>query len=151
MNAELKRKLHALGLRKTIAFCDHCQRWAPAGPCEHCGSGDLMRLLPGVGSGHGTDWVVAELAREAATPIDLEAEYQRCLSETHPEPVTICGLTFDPADAFQRVDPAAYRRAQRNWLAGLIAEAVVVSLDGGATYFWAEDLEAWADDELVSG
>ena len=150
MNVELKCKLEELARLKSVPFCYGCYREAQTGRCESCGSDDLMRLLRGVGCEYGTDWVVRELVGRVDSPIDLDEEYERFLSEMYPEPVSICGVEFDPAWAFKQLDPIAFELAQSEWLDSLVDDGVVLSVDGEATYSWTDDLAAWVDGELAA-
>jgi hypothetical protein len=55
MNSEIKAQLEKLAFKRSKSFCYSCYEETATGCCQHCGSDDLMRLIPEVGCEYGTD------------------------------------------------------------------------------------------------
>ena len=142
MKTEIETKLEELALKKTIPFCYGCYKDAPTGQCLTCGSDDLMRHMPSVGVEYGTDWVIKNILEEKLTLVDLDEAFENTVRECYPETTTIGFLKdYDTVSAMKELDPIAWKCAQSEWESQEESEKIIISFDGGSTYYRMTDIE----------
>lgn len=141
MNNEILEQLKELALSRSIPFCYSCYKEAPTGCCKTCGSDDLMRLVPGVGCEYGADWVIKHILETDLTPVDLEESFENMMRECYPETTKFGWMEFDTVTLMKENDPIAWRCAVVEHESSEEADGVIVSLDGGSTYYYVNDIE----------
>ncbi len=142
MNLELKSKLEALALSRSIPFCYSCYKDAPTGTCLGCGSDDLMRHLPGVGVEYGLEWIVKSIVESECSSIDVNEWFDDYLREVYPDTVSIGWLNgIDPIMAMEQLDPIAFDMAKSEWLDQEVEEERLITLDNGSTYYAVDELK----------
>lgn len=146
MNEEIYEKLKTVAFNRTIPFCYSCYFEAPTGTCHHCGSDDLMRLLPGSGCEYGIAWVIKEILAEELTAVDMDQAFEEYVSECYPEQTTVGWLTLDIVSVLKEMDPVAWRCARSDWESAEESEGNLFTLDSGSTYYRTSDIE-----ELIEG
>lgn len=70
--------------------------------------------------------------KKTLTKYEIEQMYDEMLSDVYGE-VEICGLKYDAADAFKRLDPIAYRCGFADYWSMLIDDGYTKTEDGGLT------------------
>ena len=141
MDQEIYEKLERLAFKRTVPFCYACYKEAPSGKCEKCCSDDLMRLLPGSGCEYGVDWVIKEMLREELEAIDLDESFEEFVRECYPEEIKIGWLTLDTVKTLKEMDPVAWRCAYSDWESQEECEGVIITLDGGSSFYRRSDVE----------
>ncbi len=143
MQQELMDQLTKLAYARSQSFCHSCYEIVTTSHCSRCGSDDLMRHLAGVGVEYGTDWVISHIVRGECTSIDTDSEFEEFVRSSYPETVTIGWLEgVDVVTAMKSLDPTSWDLAQSEWLDSEVSEGILVTLDDGASYYRASDLEA---------
>ena len=141
MKTEIQQKLEAIALKRTIPFCSSDYIQCPTGVCPRCGTDDLMKLHPG----HGLDWglesAIKEIISESLTAIDTEELFEELIREVYPESTTLGFITVDTVSAIRELDPTAWEIAKSEHLDSLIEDEIIMSFNGGNTYYFVSDLE----------
>lgn len=141
MNSELKEKLTKLAFNRSLPFCYSCYHECPSGRCESCGSDDLMRFVQGVGCEWGTDWVIKHILETELDPVDLEESFEDMVRECYPETTKVGWMEFDTVTLMKENDPTSWSCALSEHESNDEAEGLIVSLDGGATYYSTSEIE----------
>lgn len=141
MNSELQEKLDQLAFNRSQPFCYSCYHECPSGRCESCGSDDLMRLVQGVGCEYGTDWVIKHILEAELEAVDLEESFEESIRECYPETTQVGWMEFDTVTLMKENDPIAWRCALSEYESNEEADDLIVSLDGGSTYYRKDDVE----------
>ena len=145
---ELQERLRNLAFKKTIPFCYGCYKEATTGRCNSCGSDDLMRLLPGNGVEWGHDWVVKNLIEENLSPINVGDEFEESVRSCYPETVTVGWMELDAVTVMKEVDPVSWDLAQSEWVSNEEGDGLMMTFDGGSTYYRTSEVEEYVDSEL---
>ena len=143
MNLELKEKLEKIALKETVPFCYSCYQEAPTGCCSICHSDDLMKLRRGSGVEYGLEWVVEELLQENLEPVDLEETFEDSVRECYEEVAKVGWMSFDTVTLMKEMDPISWRCALSEFEASEEEAGLILSLDGGSTYYFMSDLESF--------
>jgi len=146
MNEEIFEKLKELAFNRSIPFCYGCYKNAPTGCCEHCGSDDLMRLVPGVGCEYGTDWVIKHIVNTELEAVDLEEDFEQFIRECYPETTKVGWCEFDTVTLLKEQDPVSWRCAMSDYESAEADEGRIISFDGGHTYFNIFDIETLLEE-----
>lgn len=141
MNSELKEKLTQLAFNRSTPFCYNCYHKCPSGCCESCGSDDLMRSVDGVGCEYGTYWVIKHILETNLTPVDLEESFENTIRECYPETIKVGWMEFDTVTLMKENDPISWRCAIAEYESNEEADGVIVSFDGGSTYYCRDEVE----------
>lgn len=141
MNSELKEKLTKLAFNRSLPFCYSCYHECPSGRCESCGSDDLMRFVQGVGCEWGTDWVIKHILETELDPVDLEESFEDMVCECYPETTKVGWMEFDTVTLMKENDPTSWSCALSEHESNDEAEGLIVSFDGGATYYSTSEIE----------
>ena len=141
MNSELKEKLTKLAFNRSLPFCYSCYHECPSGRCESCGSDDLMRFVQGVGCEWGTDWVIKHILETELDPVDLEELFEDMVRECYPETTKVGWMEFDTVTLMKENDPTSWSCALSEHESNDEAEGLIVSFDGGATYYSTSEIE----------
>lgn len=144
-NTELYQKLTKLACQKSQPFCYSDYIICPTGVCPICGSDDLMRHLDGVGVEYGTDWIIKELLREELSPVNLEESFSQMVEELYGSTTNVGWGKFDTVTLLKEQDPISWRCALSDYESEQDSEGIIVSFDGGTTYYNTDEVE-----ELVS-
>lgn len=141
MNKEILEKLNELAFKRSIPFCYGCYKDAPKGHCEHCGSDDLMRLIPSVGCEYGTDWVIKHILETELDAVDIEEAFEQSVRECYPETTKVGWCEFDTVTLLKEQDPVSWRCAMSDYESAEADEERIISFDGGRNYFNVFDVE----------
>jgi hypothetical protein len=142
MKTEIQEKLEAIALKRTVPFCSSDYIECPTGRCPKCFSDDLMKMHPG----HGLDWglesAIREIVSEELTSINTDEIFEALIRDVYEESTTIGFITYDTASAIKELDPIAWDCAKSEHIDSLESDELIMSFDGGCTYYWISDLEA---------
>lgn len=141
MKSKIQEKLTQLAFNRSIPFCYGCYCEAPTGTCRHCGSDDLMRLLPSVGCEYGTDWVIESMLSSELTPVDLAEEFEEHMHACYDETTRVGFMTLDTVSVMKEMDPVCWGIAQSEWESQEAEEGNIISVDNGSTYYRKDDVE----------
>lgn len=72
--------------------------------------------------------------------VNTNESYDDMLDDCH-EMVKICGYEYYPSDAFEKVDPIAYRCGYLDYIDSREKDGEWISFDNGDTYYLVEDIE----------
>lgn len=142
---ELYERLERLAFQKSIPFCYGCHIQASTGRCSHCGSDDLMRLLPGFGCEYGTDWIIKEILSEAPCA-QMEEQFEDSIRSCYPEETEIGWLKVDTVAAIKELDPVSWDLVKNEWISSQEEDELLISFDNGSTYFFPSDLQTFLLD-----
>lgn len=145
MNNEIQQQLHQLALKRSIPFCYGCYKEAPTGRCNSCGSDDLMRLVPEVGCEYGTDWIIRHILETELEAANLEEMFEDSVRQCYPEETKAGWMTFDTVTLMREQDPIGWRCALGDYESQEESEGNIVSVDGGATYYYSQELSLLLD------
>jgi hypothetical protein len=145
MNTEILKQLNSIAINKSIPFCYSCYHEAPSGVCNHCGSDDLMRLLPGHGCEYGTEFIIEALLDDEVPSIDLEAEFEEFMRECYPEATQVAWMTLDTVSICKEMDPVSWDLAQSEWIDQQNSDGDIFTLNNGSTYFRVTDIETFIE------
>ena len=142
MKTEIQEKLEAIALKRTVPFCPSDYIECPTGRCPKYFSDVLMKLHPG----HGLDWGLESAIREIVDgelmPINSDEIFEELIREVYEESTTIGFITYDTASAIKELDPIAWDYAKSEHIDSLESDELLMSFDGGCTYYWISDLES---------
>ncbi len=141
MNSELKEKLTKLAFNRSLPFCYNCYHECPTGHCESCGSDDLMRLVQGVGCEYGIEWIVQYILETELNPVNLEESFEELMRECYPETTKVGWMEFDTITLMKEQDPISWRSALAEHESNEESEGMIVSFDGGETYYSTDEVE----------
>mgnify|MGYP000146049346 FL=1 len=141
MNSELKEKLTKLAFNRSLPFCYNCYHECPTGRCESCGSDDLMRLVQGVGCEYGTEWIVQHILETELNPVNIEESFEEMIRECYPETTKVGWMEFDTVTLMKEQDPISWRCALAEHESNEESEGLIVSFDGGVTYYRTDEVE----------
>jgi len=152
MNTEILKQLNSIAINKSIPFCYSCYHEAPSGVCNHCGSDDLMRLLPGHCCEYGTEFIIEALLDDEVPSIDLEAEFEEFMRECYPETTQVAWMTLDTVSICKEMDSVSWDLAQAEWIDQQISEGCIITFKNGNDYYRFSDIEQYieaqsADDQ----
>lgn len=111
MNSEIKTQLEKLAFKRSKPFCYSCYEEAPTGCCQHCGSDDLMRLMPEVGCEYGTDWIIEQILKTELIVANLEESFEQSIRDCYSETTKVAWCEFDTITLLKEQDPISWRCA----------------------------------------
>jgi hypothetical protein len=145
--SEIEQRFQNLAYRKSTPFCLGCYVDAPSGICPTCHSDDLGRKSAGEGD---VDWhcdfIIEELLRDNLTPVNIEESFAQTVADSYPETTKIGWLEYDTVTALRELDPVSWRCAQSEWESFEESEGTIISFDGGSSYYWTHEVEAYLDE-----
>jgi ribosomal protein L40E len=149
--SEIESQLVRIAYQQSKPFCMGCYAEVKRQPgqaprCSGCGSDDLAFLLPGHGCDWNTDWIVRALVAEHVTPVDIAEAFEESIRECYEDEVTVGWMKLDAVSVMKEMDPVSWRIAESEWVDQQIEDDRLFTVDGGSTYYAANDLETFIDD-----
>lgn len=141
MKTELQQRLKQLAYAKSQAFCYNDHIICHTDRCPKCGSDDLMRYVPEVGTEWGIEWVIEHVLAEELTPADIEESFEQMVRECYPEETTVGWMTFDTVTLMKEQDPIGWRCALADYESEEESEGNITSFNGGTIYYFTSDIE----------
>lgn len=149
MNQEIQDQLSKIAFKKSEPFCYACYQVVKtkSGHCPTCGSDDNMRFLDGVGVEYGTSWIVDHILAEELTPVNIEEDFEQMIRECYPETTKVGWCEFDTVTLLKEQDPISWRCALSEHESNEESEGIILSFDGGSTYYRTDDVETFIHSE----
>lgn len=147
MKSEIQQKLETLAFNRTTPFCYGCYIQAPKGICPECHSDDLMRFVHGVGCEWGTEWIIKHILQSELESVDIEEQFEESIRECYPETTKVGWMEFDTVTLMKENDPVSWRCALSEYESSEEADGLIVSFDGGSTYYRSDDIEELCADQ----
>lgn len=147
MHSEIQKRLEQLAFAKSQPFCYHDYIQCPTGRCPKCGSDDLMRIVPEVGCDYGVEWVIKHLLETELSTADLEEAFEQSVRACYPEEMQVGWMTFDTVSVMKDQDPVGWRCALVEYESQEESDGTIISLDGGSTYYFRQDIESFLEAE----
>lgn len=147
MNTEIQIRLEQLAHAKSQPFCYHDYIECPTGRCPKCGSDDLMRFMPEVGCEYGVDWVIKHILETELTAANLDEAFEESVRQCYSEEAKVGWMTFDTVSLIKDQDPVGWRCALVEYESQEESEGNIISVDGGSTYYFTQDIENLLEKE----
>lgn len=138
-NAQFQN-LRKIALEETIPFCGNCQKPVLIDRCELCGSEDLMRLIDGVGSDYGTDWVIAHILKTSLKKVNLDQVFEEHISSCFQATTKVGWLDLDTIQVLKEMEAVSWQIAQSEYTYYLQLDEEIISFDKGHTFYWMNDV-----------
>jgi|SRR6185312_7229919 len=148
MNTEIQKQLETLAFKRSIPFCYNDYIECPAGRCPRCGSDDLMRFVAGIGCEYGVDWVIKHILETELEPANIGEAFEQSVSDCYPETTKVGWMEFDTVTLMKEQDPVSWRCALSEYESQEEFEGNIISVDGGANYYWPHDIESLIEKEV---